>query len=305
MLAPWDDPDFTLYGLNRGYVFQPRADVWFETHSQQIYKWPIRRPKGHLEWLKRFPGPVYLHDVDPEIPNSVAYPLAEVSEDVGVNVARLMKDTTLEPMTRNPYLTSSIAYQLALAIHEGFSEIHLYGIDLNTDGEYAWQKPGVEFLIGVAAGRGIKVVVPDDCALLKGKLYGRGFKKQEGEAVSVSQYEIRLKAVRKEREDLVPKIQKMQGAMEALNWVMENMPPGIDSEKMSERVREMAQQVDQGASRLNQLVGSEKEILYWISMTPEGQSGREAITQLETARAQRSDGLDLDEKGNDVLALAG
>ncbi len=282
-LAPYNDPEFTIVGLNRGYIFMPRIDIFFEMHGPDVYRWEIRRPAGHIQWMKEFKGPIYQHVADPEIPNSIAYPLQEVTEDIGVNCFRLMKDATVQPMSKDPYLSSSIAYQVALAIHEGYGEIHMYGIDLNTDSEYAWQKPGVEFLLGIAAARGIKVVIPDDCALLKGKLYGRGFLKPEGEAITKSQYEVRLASVRKQREQNAIQANQLIGARNELNFCVQQMPPGLDAEKLSERMRTMNQQLEQALADANRLAGSEREILYWVSMTAEGQPGDQAIAQLEAA----------------------
>lgn len=285
-LMPYDDPDMLAFGLNKGGIFMPRGDVWFELHGPKIYKWEIRRPHKHTEWMKAFNGPVYMHEADPEIPNSVAYPLKEIADDVFRNIMRLTAENTLESYASMPYLTSSIALQMALAIHEQFSEIHLYGIDLNTDSEYAWQKAGVEHLIGVAAGRGIKVVVPDACALLKGKIYGRGFMKPEGEAHSVSQFEVRLKSIRERREKLTVQVNQQIGARNECGYILNQMPPGLDHEKLSDRQRQLSQAVDQSIGELNQLVGQEREVLYWISMTPEGQDPQQAIQQVNEKMAQ-------------------
>jgi hypothetical protein len=69
--------------------------------------------------------------------------------------------------TTGAYWNSSIAYMLALAIHEGAEEIAIYGVDMKGDDEYGYQKPNMEYLIGLAIGRGIKVTIPDASPLLK------------------------------------------------------------------------------------------------------------------------------------------
>ena len=278
-LTPYLDNDFEIWGLNKGYIFQAKWDRWFEMHGPGIYKWPIRRPHRHMDFLRAQPI-VYLHVADPEIPNSVAFPLKEVADDIGLNVFRLMADNSLESMVENPYLSSSIAYEIALAIHERFEEIHLYGIDLNTGGEYAWQKPGVEFLLGVAAARGIKVVVPDNCALLKGKLYGRGFLTKKGDKVTKSQYEIRLAEVQQRQQQTAIEFHQLTGQKSECEFIINQMPPGIDAEKLTDRFKQIAQAVDQKGAELHQLAGCQKEIMYWISTTPEGQDGKEALQQL-------------------------
>jgi len=294
-LVPYNDPELTVYGLNKGYVFQPRADVWFETHGPKVYQWQIRRPDRHMQWLKAFAGPIYMHQADPELPNSLAYPLAEVAADVmpatvyrwkmlgGAGTAGLVNEKgerILEAQRDNPYLTSTIALQIALAIYERFEQIELYGIDLNTGGEYAWQKPGVEYLLGIAAQRGMTVVIPDDAALLKGKIYGRGFMKPEGEAITKTQYETRLAEVRQKREAVAQRFHQLHGAKTELQYVMDQMPPGLNHEHLADRSKQLQAALDQCQSEANQLVGSEKEIMYWVAMTPEGQPGDQALKQL-------------------------
>ncbi len=69
------------------------------------------------------------------------------------------------------YFQSSIAYALALAITEMCgnkeeNEIALYGIDVSPDEEWAYQRACIEFLIGIAIGKGVKVTIPESSALL-------------------------------------------------------------------------------------------------------------------------------------------
>lgn len=71
------------------------------------------------------------------LPNATVYPFDEVAESVG------------------DYWCSSIAYMLALAIHEQAEEILLAGVTASDD--YGYQRPNLEYLIGFARGRGIKV----------------------------------------------------------------------------------------------------------------------------------------------------
>ena len=69
-------------------------------------------------------------------------------------------------VTRRKYLTCAISYQIAYAIFLGAKKIGLWGIDLREDTEYGYERPNVEWLLGIAQGRGIEVVLPDGCALL-------------------------------------------------------------------------------------------------------------------------------------------
>lgn len=166
--APYDDPSWAIWTLNDLWQSVPRIDRLFEMHLPEVYRWSLRRPRGHVEFLKQFRGAVYLHEPDPEIPNATVYPLAAVVADIGV-----------------PYLTSGPAYMLALAVTERPEEIMVCGIDLSHQ-DYLSQRPCFEWLLGLAMGRGIRVLLPDGCPLLTGRLYGLG-----PQVATMSQYEAR------------------------------------------------------------------------------------------------------------------
>jgi hypothetical protein len=64
---------------------------------------------------------------------------------------------TIIKFFKTDYFSNTVDYALALAIYNGYTEIGLYGINMLRGSEYAYQKAGVEFWIGQAMGRGIKV----------------------------------------------------------------------------------------------------------------------------------------------------
>jgi len=70
-------------------------------------------------------------------------------------------DGIVFPLDEMPaiYFTSTFAYMLAYAIYLRVEEIDLFGIPLALEGEYREQRSCVEFWIGFAAGRGIRVTV--------------------------------------------------------------------------------------------------------------------------------------------------
>jgi len=55
------------------------------------------------------------------------------------------------------YFTSSVAYALAYAIYKRYKRIELYGVEMETNTEYAHQRPGVAYWCGIAIGRGIVI----------------------------------------------------------------------------------------------------------------------------------------------------
>lgn len=151
--APFDDDSWEIWGLAWDNLL--RVDRLFEVHDH----WKTggyfegggdTANEDYLAWLRGCACPIYLLEADPDVPTSVAYPVDEVKKLVG----------------GNPYLESSVGYMLALAILENADRIGIWGVDLSLDEEYAYQRPNTEYLIGLARGRGIKVFVPPDAALL-------------------------------------------------------------------------------------------------------------------------------------------
>lgn len=163
--VPWNDPTLECWCLNDFHVLNPpRADRWFDLHpldkmffrtrDQKLYQHDIPegyfvRPKGHLEWLRAQTIPVYVQDAKAlGSKSAVTFPKAEIEKAIG------------------PYFASSPAWMIGLALLEGVSELHIYGIHLATEWEYLKQKPNMLFLLGLAAGRGVKIVIPKGSPLL-------------------------------------------------------------------------------------------------------------------------------------------
>ena len=161
---PWDDPTLEIWALNDMHVLNlPRADRWFDLHplDEMFFAKPgqkpqdkppgtFYRPANHLAWLKAQTIPVYVQDAAKlGSPSARTFPKAEIEAAFG------------------PYFASSPAWMIGLALLEGVTELHIYGIHLATEWEYLKQKPNMTFLLGLAAGRGVKLVLPKGCPLLK------------------------------------------------------------------------------------------------------------------------------------------
>ena len=65
------------------------------------------------------------------------------------------------------YFVCTISYMIAYAIFKGATQIDLYGCTLWGGSEYSYQKPNVEYWIGYAQGKGIKVNIHGRANLLK------------------------------------------------------------------------------------------------------------------------------------------
>lgn len=77
-----------------------------------------------------------------EIPKSEAFPLKECVKEFGL-----------------PFFTNTICYMVAYALLGGATEIEFFGVNQAGSYEYTGEKGGVEYWIGVATGRGVKVTI--------------------------------------------------------------------------------------------------------------------------------------------------
>jgi hypothetical protein len=183
-LAPWADESFEIWVLNDLCRQVPRWNRMFEVHPREyLLRGTWQRPDGQVNgddyWLHLCgqPGPdkpdafcpIYTVEQYPEMPASVAYPFDAVRAKFNA------------PWGEDYYQTSTPAQMLALAIMEGFKEIHLYGIDLISDEEYAYQRGCLEYYVGFGRGMGVNVVVPAQSALCKASYcYGKSFPVEPG-----------------------------------------------------------------------------------------------------------------------------
>jgi hypothetical protein len=155
-LAPFSDSTIEIWSLNDMIEALPscRPSRWFEMHRPDAIR--AYRPEwGYLAKLASLPCPVYMCEAMPEIPNSRTYPLDQMISLYG------------------GYFTNSVAYMLAMAISEGYEEIHLYGVEMSVSSEYILERPSVEYFVGLARGMGIKVYIPEISTLNHGYwLYG-------------------------------------------------------------------------------------------------------------------------------------
>lgn len=271
---PWDDPSWVLWGVNDTWTFAPRPlDAIFELHSPEIYEWPLRRHSGHLAHLHASMKPVYLIERRADIMQSQTYPLADVVRSIG-----------------RPYLTSSVAYALALAIHERPEAIGLWGIDLVTAHEYSSQRPCVEWLLGVAQERGIEIVLPEGCQLLGGPLYGRGADNPGGERLSHNQFEDRLRVLTQRERELTERIERCHhdlgladgAAKEAQFWYERLGNPQMQAraERLAARTGPIQTELMDLGEHLTRVKGMIAECQFWIAQTPEGAQPDEALLRM-------------------------
>lgn len=202
--APFYDPSVDCFSLNDGYRVFPQ-DVpwagWFELHQW----WDMLRRSGryvtgeHHVWLSQpHDFPIYMKQHSDSYPASVKYPVEPILEKWGL------------------YHCSSASWMLAFALYKGYKKILLYGWEMGTDTEYFYQRANFEYWIGRAEGMGVQVLLPENCSLLRGDLYGF-----EDEAVATRSYlQTRRSALLEQEESAKTEVLMYQGQLQELQYWM-------------------------------------------------------------------------------------
>lgn len=118
LLAPFGDPEFEIWAIAHACLGDPlpRVDRIFEIHKwDEVVKW------GSLGAFEMWPAaPKYLIEARPDVLNSVAFPFDELAAKFNIFDDR-----------KEPLMTNSISWMMALAMDEGFEEIHIYGVNMS------------------------------------------------------------------------------------------------------------------------------------------------------------------------------
>jgi hypothetical protein len=151
MLAPFTDPSWAIWAhCSIPLSSAKRVERWFDLHPALCYTMEVKNGRRYYEWLKNLTTPVYMQKHAAEIPASVKYPRERIqAEWPGIPFG------------------SQTAWMIALALSEGYDTIGLFGIHYQHDTEYFEQRANAELWVGIAYGRGVKVVIPEGCPLAK------------------------------------------------------------------------------------------------------------------------------------------
>lgn len=179
MKAPFDtdNPNAEFWGVAHCLLLQDirRLDKVFEIHLPYIYNSEI----------SPFSGKPIIYHANKEYAlfgrtNDVA--VITQKKDPNINKVDVFdrqyyKDKYMQlfPPSDAFYATNSIAWMILKAIDDGFEEIHLYGIHLETQSEWTYERPCNELWLGFFMGmmweRGIKtsvVYLPEEADVLRG-----------------------------------------------------------------------------------------------------------------------------------------
>lgn len=209
-MAPYNKPGVDIWGLNEAYKYpwfkSEKPGAWFQLHP----KWDFMRKNNrndpkHWEWLQEeHPFPIFMFDRFLDVPASVRYPIEDAISKFGM------------------YLTSSISYMIAAAILYEYQRIEIYGVEMSSDSEYYYQKPGAEYLLGFARGMGIEIGLPENCGLLRGNLYGY----EDLRAADRTYFSQRITILEGYQKDRERELFKVQGRLAEIDDLMHSPDAG-------------------------------------------------------------------------------
>jgi hypothetical protein len=151
--APWHDPTWEIWSHAICVGRCKRVDRIFELHPEVVWRehkkpqWPT-----YVEWLQRCGTPIYMQEQYPDIPASVRYPRERVMAE-----CRAM-------LSGKAHFGSQADFMIALALSEGVTHLGLFGVhyvDPVKDGDRLDQLVAFKFWLGVAAGKGVQLVIPE------------------------------------------------------------------------------------------------------------------------------------------------
>lgn len=161
----WSSKADEVWSIVWAYKYRmPRLDRIIEIHpvwmQAQSTKEEYIKPREHWAWMKQNAEiPLYMLVKHPDVPMSIRYPIEAVQQMV-------------PPARRRKVFSSSFDYLIALAIYEGYQRIEAYGFEMGSETEYRYQREGAAYWIGYCDAYGIELVLPDNTALLRNKMYG-------------------------------------------------------------------------------------------------------------------------------------
>ena len=205
MLAPYADPSWTIWACSPGNMGAlPRVDAWFEIHGSLLWQENKHYGEPYIKYLSELKCPVYMQDKR-YCANAIPLPKDELVKEFGPY-----------------YFTSSFSWMMAMAMHQGASEMALFGIDMASRDEYILQRPGAYHFFNEARKRGIKVSAPYESDIMQPPgLYGYSEVTPFGRKLITRTQELkeRVQGLKQQRDALNNNITYLEGALEDIDYV--------------------------------------------------------------------------------------
>lgn len=203
MLAPFNDMTWDIWVCSPGNMGNmPRVDAWFEIHKN--LHWPEHEGygKSYLDWLSKQPFPVFMQDCS-YFPHAAPFPADELIQKFG-----------------DRFFGSTFAWMVAYAIHRGYKEIGLYGVDMASKDEYIQQRGTFQFWFYKCEELGIKITIPPESDLLeKPTLYGYHDSTRFGRKLAARKQELMGRVAQLENVEKPKLIQQLRNVEDNITYL--------------------------------------------------------------------------------------
>ena len=211
--APFKDDSFEFWGVS-GLLGSEAKDHL--TRVFEIHPWyEVRAMLPLLQNLEGVNIPVYMQDVQKEVPTSVKFPHDEI-----------VKMFYLDTMGDHLYVTNSITWMILLGLYEGYTDFSLFGVHMAHDMEYAYQRASCSWALGIIhgrmlAGENYRLHLPEESELMHAE-YEYGFDQPTKLMMAIDMRRKRLAMGIQQTDSEMEKLQqqkwKTQGAHEEASY---------------------------------------------------------------------------------------
>ena len=254
-IAPWNNPKIDFVGLNEELAWAEWSDnkdidrrwwkqkpenvaMWFQLHNRSTFsRGSNHNDPNHWNWLQeKHPFPIFMQEKFKDVPSSVAFPIRDIQNEFRTPDGRI-------------YFTSSIAYIMGFMYMLGYKRMELYGFEMASDTEYAFQRPCASWMAGRLRARGMDVYTPPASNFLAGKIYAYednwvGWR-QDMETTKIK--------IASDQKKLNNEIDKKRGMLIALTDVIRNHQ-AIATEA-SEMVNNLTDEIDNMETKSDAMIG--------------------------------------------------
>lgn len=243
--APFDDKTKDIWIFNSAHIFDwtKRFDVVFQMHSSEIYA--ANEENLHWKWMKENKKyPIIMQKKDPRVPKAIEYPI-----DAVTNLLSNFKRGD----EVNKYFTSSVCYAIGLAIHYNYKRIEIYGIEMETNSEYIYQRDGVSLWIGIAISKGIEVVLPKSSIIFDAPRYGYDTGKD---------FNMTIMDVEERGRDAQIQVNKF---IEILETKKKNYESALQNPQDTDEIQKAKAELDQANANMIYASGILDDCLFWFN----------------------------------------
>jgi hypothetical protein len=250
--------DTEIWSVNWAYKYDPpRIDRLFEIHIKEYLTsdWVIDLD-DHWKWLQEeHDFPIYMTEKFDEVPNAIAYPVDELSDDLFEHLIRGPLDFS------DDYWVSGMSYAFGMAIYEQVDRIELYGVEMVGGTDVAYQRDGIALLTGIAMGRGIDVWRPEITTFLRAKRYGF----EATQMVSRASLEAHLEFYELDLDLIQSKLNRVNGIKEDRLRALEEETDEERIPKLESLYREAKEKYDRKFEAMQMTTGAVQAIKHLIA----------------------------------------